>query len=370
MKILQVITSLEFGGAEKLVAEISIALQQKGHEMALALFSRSDTALVKSVKQSGISVYEFSEDPYSLKNIRKLRQLSKQFDVVHTHNYSPQLFGAIASLGSNAKWVTTEHSPSNRRRGKFFFAPIDRWMYNRYDAVIGISQQSIDNLLDFTGPLKHRPQLIPNGIDVNKYHTAQEHPEFRTHEGRFVLVNVAGFRAEKDQDTLIRTMSLLPSDQFELWLVGDGVRRKELEALVRELGVESQVKFWGLRSDVPEILRSSDAVVMCSHYEGLSLSSIEGMSVGKPFIADDVIGLREMTKDVGLLFPYQDEKTLAEFLKKLALDKALCQEVSERCYRKAKEYDIKNTIDKYENVYENLKKTNKVSSIRKKEIKL
>lgn len=357
MKILQVITSLEFGGAEKLVAEISIALQQKGHEIALALFRRSDTALAQSIKQSGISVYEFSDDPYSLKNIRKLRQLSKQFDVVHTHNYSPQLFGAIASLGSNAKWVTTEHSPSNRRRSKAYFAPIDRWMYNRYDAVIGISQQSIDNLLAFTGPLKHRPELIANGIDVNKYHTAQEHPEFRTHEGRFVLVNVAGFRAEKDQDTLIRTMSLLPSDQFELWLVGDGVRRKELEALVRELGVESQVKFWGLRSDVPEILRSSDAVVMCSHYEGLSLSNIEGMSVGKPFIADDVTGLREMTQNVGLLFPYKDAAALAQLLKTLKTDTSLAQRIAEKCYQKAKEFDISRTVEAYLDLYQCLSRT-------------
>ena len=82
---------------------------------------------------------------------------------------------------------------------------------------------------------------------------------------------VAGFRWEKDQDTLIRAMSHLPKEKFELWLIGDGERRKELEQLVNQLKVNKQVRFWGIRSDIAEILHTADAVVMSSHFEGLSL---------------------------------------------------------------------------------------------------
>lgn len=77
-------------------------------------------------------------------------------------------------------------------------------------------------------------------------------------------------------------MKYLPED-YHLCLVGDGERRAEFETLVKELGLEQRVHLLGLRSDVPEVLATSDYVVMCSHYEGLSLSSLEGMASGKPF---------------------------------------------------------------------------------------
>ena len=106
-------------------------------------------------------------------------------------------------------------------------------------------------------------------------------------------------------------MSHLPKEKFELWLVGDGERRKELEQLVNQLKVNQQVRFWGIRSDIAEILHTADAVVMSSHFEGLSLSSIEGMAVGKPFIASDVDGLREIVGGSGLLFAHGDDLDLA-----------------------------------------------------------
>ena len=116
--------------------------------------------------------------------------------------------------------------------------------------------------------------------------------------GKFIVIMVAAFRKQKDQDTLIKAIAKLPQEKFELWLVGDGERREELKKLVVEQNMEDNVKFLGVRSDVANVLKTSDVVVMSSHWEGLSLSNLEGMSVGKPFVASNVDGLRE---PVGLL---------------------------------------------------------------------
>ena len=61
--------------------------------------------------------------------------------------------------------------------------------------------------------------------------------------------------------------------------------RKQCEILVHDCGVDDRVLFLGIRSDVPQLLKTADVTVMSSHFEGLSLSSIEGMTVGKPFVA-------------------------------------------------------------------------------------
>ena len=81
---------------------------------------------------------------------------------------------------------------------------------------------------------------------------------------------MSGFQAEglqKDQDTLIRAFSLLPNN-YKLWLVGDGERCKILENLVIELKLSERVKFWGICSDIPQILEQSHVVVLSSHWEG------------------------------------------------------------------------------------------------------
>ena len=161
---------------------------------------------------------------------------------------------------------------------------------------------------------------------------------------------VAGFRWEKDQDTLIKAIVELP-DHFHLFLVGDGVRRSELESLSHKLGIANRVHFLGLRTDVPELLHAADYVVMSSHFEGLSLSSVEGMSVGKPFLASDVDGLREVVQGAGILFPPENPKVLADEIIQLENSPELYNPISITCRERAMQFDITEMVEKYSNVY-------------------
>ena len=91
---------------------------------------------------------------------------------------------------------------------------------------------------------------------------------------------------------------------------------------------------------------------MSSHWEGLSLSNIEGLSAGKPFIASDVNGLREVTDGYGILFPHGNSEKLAEVIKDLSEDKAYYENVATRCYERAKQFDISETVKRYNKLYE------------------
>lgn len=275
------------------------------------------------------------------------------YDIVHTHNTSPQLFAAMAKGSCKAKLVTTEHSTNNRRRSIWGYRSIDRWMYSRYDKIVCISDIAKEKLLEHIGNNYQQKVLtINNGVDVQRFYTANEAPNLRLPDC-FVTVMVAGFREAKDQDTLIRAISLLPA-QYRLWLVGDGVRRAELESAVTSAGVGGRVSLLGIRSDVPQVLKSADVVVMSSHWEGLSLSNIEGMSSGRPFVASDVDGLREVTKGYGVLFPHGDAEALAGVIRQLHDDKAYYDEVADKCYQRAMMFDINKMVDGYESVYKEL----------------
>lgn len=357
MKILQVITSLRVGGAEKLIVDMAPLYIEAGHQVDVLLFDGVDTLFKQKLIQQSIKVISFdiNKSVYSPKFIFKLIPLLKQYDIVHTHNTACQYFVAMASMFISAsecpKLVTTEHNTNNRRRNIFGFKYIDKWMYGRYQSIISISEQATQNLIDFIGR-NEKVKTIFNGINIDKFINAVR-LESERNMNDVILCMVAGFREQKDQDTLIRSLKYLPKE-FKVWLVGDGVRRPILEHLVTNENLEDKVRFWGIRSDIPQILKTSDIIVMSSHYEGLSLSSIEGMCVGKPFIASDVHGLHEIVNGYGELFPPQNEKKLAEKILILNQDKVYNTIISKKCMERAQQFNIKNTVEKYLDEYNKL----------------
>lgn len=356
MKILHVITSLRTGGAEKLMVDLLPRLKQRGYHVDLLLFDGTDTPFRREAEQAGIKVFDFGigGSVYSPLRLLKLIPFMKKYDVVHTHNTSPQLFAAIGSLLGCGVLCTTEHNTSNRRRKWKWYAVIDRWMYSRYSHVICISQKAEDNLREFIGSSKAEICTINNGVDIARYADAMPSRELESiAPGSRKIIMVAGFRWEKDQDTLIKALEYLPA-QFHLFLVGDGARRPELEALVKAGNLLDRVHFLGLRSDVPQLLHAADYVVMSSHFEGLSLSSVEGMSVGKPFLASDVDGLREVVKDAGILFTHGDSKTLADEIMTLENSTEKYRSVAKACHQRAEQFDISKMADGYAELYKSL----------------
>ena len=91
--------------------------------------------------------------------------------------------------------------------------------------------------------------------------------------------------------------------------------------------------------------------MMSSHWEGLSLSNIEGMSIGKPFVASNVNGLKEVTKDYGILFPHEDAVTLAKIIQKLHNDEEYYRQIADKCYERAKQFDISRMVIQYNEKY-------------------
>ena len=357
MKILHVITSLLTGGAETLLVDIVTDLRRQGHEVDVVLFDGEETPLKERLQANGCKIICFSmkRSFYNPMYILKLARLVRHYDIVHTHNFSPQLFTAIASIGSKVKRVTTEHNTSNRRVVWKWYRPIDRWMYNRYQRIICISDKAEENLRLLMGNhLKTEIQTIYNGINLERFQHGKPLTLSPDEIGKKIIVMVAAFRPQKDQDTLIRAMSLLPKNKYVLWLVGNGERKNEMEVLTENLNLMDSVKFLGLRTDIPDILKTADIIVMSSHYEGLSLSSIEGMSVGKPFVASDVDGLHEITVDAGILFPEGDANELATSIEKLMNNPEYYHQVANSCMQRAQQYDIKITIKRYLQVYEEL----------------
>lgn len=353
MKILHVITSLCTGGAEHLMVDLLPRLRDLDNEVELLIFNGTRTPFYEQLEAIGIKIHSFSLEGnvYNPINIFKLIPFLREYDIIHTHNTACQLFVPIAKCMcmGGAKLVTTEHNATNRRRGKWYFKLLDKWMYSQYNQIICIAKQTKVNLENYIGK-KKKITIIYNGVEISRYLKPIKNISYKD---TYIISMIAAFRDQKDQDTLIKAINELP-EKYSLLIVGDGARRSVLESLVRKQKLTSRVKFLGIRSDIPEILDETDIVVLSSHWEGLSLSSIEGMASGRPFVASDVDGLHEIVAGAGMLFPHENHTILATIIEDLCNNSDKYSYVASRCQERAKQYDISVMANNYNNLYRSI----------------
>lgn len=357
-KIAIVNHNLGSGGAEKLIYDMAVELKKRKVDFSVILLTSANCVYGKKLLEQGIDVIYLSNkwDIYSPKNVFRLIKVLKDYDVIHTHIYSAQLWTAIASLflNKNKKIITTEHNTNNNRRGKLVFKILDKWMYSKYKSIISINRETENALKKWIGD-NYNYQVIQNGIDINSIMSTPEgkREEFGYTQRDILICQVARLNTVKNQETSIQAMKYLP-ENYKLLLLGEGDKKKELENLTFELKLEDRVKFLGYRADVPSILKMADISILTSQYEGLPISCLESMLI-VPFIGSNVPGIKDVVSDAGVLFEYANYKELAQRIKELIENKEKYEYIKAKCYEKAKGYDIGKTVDKYLEVYEGRK---------------
>ena len=360
MKILHIINSLTAGGAEKLLVDSVIEYHKNGIDVAILVLKKTKSPFLEELKNyPQIDIFYLSKTAsvYSLLNIFRLRKYVKKYDILHVHLFPALYWVSLMKYitGYRGKIVLTEHSTNNKRRRYFLFRLIDRFIYKNYDKIIAISKLADQKLSNHLGQKFKNISYINNGVEIEKFQTAASAEDLYKDwsKDHFVLIQVSSFRYPKDQITLIQGMANLQKN-IHLVLVGDGPLKLEAENLSSELGVNKNVHFLGVKNNVPQLLKSADLVILSSHYEGLSLSSIEGMASGRPFIATNVPGLKEVVQNAGVLFEYKDSNTFVKIVNDLKNDKDLYNQVALACSKRAKEYDLSTMIKNYTKLYESL----------------
>lgn len=358
MKILQVITSLNTGGAEKLLID-SIPLYQKNCDiqMDLLVLKKTKNKLWGKIeKKISGSYFQLSNGSvYNPLLIFKLIPHLRNYDLIHVHLFPTLYWVVLAKIISFKKiqLVYTEHNTSNRRRKNFIFKLSDRFIYSYLDFIGCISEATAVNLKKHLKKSNSEIEVILNGIKLENFQNVALNSYDYFTENDFILIQVSSFREQKDQPTLIKALEHLPED-IKLLLVGDGDLRKKNEELVMELNLSHRVKFLGLRSDIPKLLKYANVTILSSVYEGFGLAIVEGMASKKPVIASNVKGIKEIVQDYGLLFEQGDSKELAEMILNLYNDKDYYDLIADRCFERSKNYDINIMVLKYIDIYRKL----------------
>lgn len=359
MKLLLVIDCFcRKGGAEKLVMDLALELKSRGvfvDILSIATPPSYEIDFVECANSNGIKTYCLSKgNIYNPLIIFKLRQflLKNVYDIIHVHLF-PALYYVAIACGMRNCLVYTEHSTDNRRRHAWYGRMLDRWIYRKYSKVVAISEQVNRNLVDHLGYCN--TVVIHNGIKVQNFHNAQVIDKKKLIGADVnnlkIITMCARFVPSKDYVTLIKSIKLLPTN-IHLVCVGDGPDRIECEKFCESIDVKDRVHFLGIRKDVDRIFKSSDLIVLSTAYEGFSISMLEAMASGTPFIASDVVGVRDLVSEYVPLFPYKDYDALAEMIKDIISNNHFRETIILKCLSFANKFDISIVADKYLKLYD------------------
>lgn len=361
MRILHIIDSLEMGGAENVLIGLAGGQRKADHEVTVLKLVQAKNATVTEKMQALDVKVECLRECGSVYNpllILKIVKWLRQANIVHVHLFPALYWVALAKWLSFCKTplVYTEHSTGNKRRKNRILHVADSIVYKHgYKMIVACAEKAME-MYKQAFPSVHHVRYVNNGIDTQVFREALPYTMkelLGIEESCFVVTMVARFMSMKRQDTVVEALAKLPESIHAVFVGGnegdEGLLR--VKALAVEKGVEERVHFLYSRKDVPRILKSSDVVVMASDYEGLSLSSIEGMAAGKPVVATNVNGLKEVVGDAGLLFENKDSGQLAKIIERLEGDKPYYNEVVAKCEERAKGYDVAEMVKNYMEIY-------------------
>ena len=178
--------------------------------------------------------------------------------------------------------------------------------------------------------------------------------EFNCIESDIILTMIARFNIQKDQETLIRALTYLPSNVHVIF-VGSGETLEYNQNLTRSLGLESRIYFAGFRDDIPSILKISHIGILCSNWEGFGLSVVEYMLAGLPVVASNIPGVGNIVGWDELLYTPKDPVELANKILRIITDCSFYVKAQKYCIERAKDFSMEKMTTQYLSIYNRIR---------------
>lgn len=325
------------GGPEKTILNSPRFLKTAGYDCALAyLHPPGDpgfATLEDRARQLEAELLSFPDRGLTdLSVVKRLVTLCRERHVTiwHGHDYKSDALGLLVRRFHPMRLVTTVHGWGVTSKKTPLYYAIDRACLKHYERVVCVSDELLGDCLK-AGIPADRCCEIENAIDVSAYENLPARDEARRTlnlpSGQFVIGAVGRLSAEKAFDVLIRAVDQLIDSGLPVSLIiaGDGPERSRLEALIRELKREDQIRLTGHVSDPRVVFAALDAFVISSTSEGLPNVLLEAMACGVPVISTAVGGIPKVITDEhdGLLIPSGSEAALVTSLTRLLHNDAL-----------------------------------------------
>lgn len=362
MRVMFLLTSMPFGGAETLLMNLVRRLDRSRFETELCLLKESGP--LGEVMAAEVPVHSgLLSHKWDLRVLRRLVRLfrKRQVDAIVTIGAGDKMFwgrlaGWLAGVPVIASALHSTGWPDGLGRLNRLLTPIT-------DVFIAVAAPHGRFLVEQENLPASKVVVIPNGVDSDRFAPLPDDTGLRRELSLSptapIVGIVAALRPEKNHELFLEVARQVRSRVAEarFLIVGDGPQRESLEQLARDLGVSEVVRFLGSRDDVPRILGSVDVFALTSHNEANPVSILEAMSVGKPVVSTDVGSIRESVLEgvTGFLVSSGDAVKFAERVIWLLENPLSAREMGAAGRKRALQVgSVQGMVGGYENLLESL----------------
>jgi glycosyltransferase EpsF len=300
VKVLHIFGAMNVGGAESFVMQLYRHLDRNKVSFDFAVQTHTEGYFDKEIYSLGGKVLKHS-NPKDVGAVRYLRELKDTitsqgpYDAIHSHVYysSGAILALAKYLGIRIR-IAHSHSTSDgsgQGLARKAYRQFSRFLLLRFSTHLFACSKAAGEALFGRGfSTDPRGRIIPNAIDLSPFAPGIPRPNLRSEIGipddALVIGHVGRFVEVKNQAFLIDILERLISNgvNAHVIFVGDGPLRKGLEERSVNSGLEGNVHFLGLRSDIADIMKSIDVFAFPSLYEGLGIAVIEAQAAGKPCV--------------------------------------------------------------------------------------
>lgn len=363
MKILQLISSAGFFGAESVVLELSKELNSQNIENIIGVFENFQNPhaeIAQYAKENNLKATVFEcNGKVDLKTLYDIKRFIKknEIDIIHTHGYKSNIYGILIAKILKKPIISTCHNwISDDLKTKTYYR-IDKFMLPKFNEIIAVSDE-IENELLRNKVQKNKITLIFNGINISKFsnNNRDVKSEFNISNGTKIIGTIARFTPEKGLFNFLQAAKEI-SNSFPdviFMFVGDGPLREDLAKKTVELGIREKVIFTGIRNDMPEVYNTIDIFVLPSLKEGLPMVLLEAMAAKKPVIATKVGAIPKVIEDKkeGILTSPDSVEELKDAITYLLKNKEFSEKLSKNAYDKvSREFSSKIMCERYLEIY-------------------
>ncbi len=369
-----------YGGSGVVATELGKALARRGHLIHFISYAmpRRLDGFQKDIYYHEVEFakYPLFEFPmYTPALASKIVEVSKfeRLDIVHAHYAIPHAISAYLAreiTRGDFTVVTTLHGTDITLVGlEPSFLPVMKFSIEQSDGVTAVSRFLKEKTLTNYG-IQKEIEVIPNFVDTETYRRVTSdvvRSKFAPHHER-IVVHVSNFRQVKRVPDVIRIFhEVLKKVPSRLLLVGDGPERSNCEVLVRELGIDENVRFLGKQQELVPILAASDLMLMPSQSESFGLSALEAMACEVPVISSSVGGLPELQVhgETGYIAEIGDIDRMARYAIELLTNDVKREMFGKAGRRRAEEqFEAEKIVKQYEDYYRRCLETRKNNVLR------
>lgn len=353
-KVLHLIPTLEGGGAERQLALLAAEQSSLGYEVHVAL-RRRDGVFMDLLRNSRVEIHPLGD----LRNINPLlfRRISAVIckvkpDVVQTWLPQMDVTGGVAALWNSVPLVLTERASKLAADSFWLLTWLRKQVGRRAKAVVANSVTGSDYWRSLL-PKSTGLYTIPNAIDVASIQNVPPMLSELTQNDKKVFLVVGRLSHQKAVEIVLKAVSLLAErGRIRVLVMGNGPLRGELEELIDALKIGDnvvmlpfQLGWWGW-------LKSADALISMSRYEGNPNVVLEAMAAGCPLILSDIPEHREILTDESASFvPGENPMKLAAAIEMVLADPDSARKKSELAKKFVDSLTIQRAAAAYENVY-------------------